>query len=182
MIVPQTLYHLYNRGNNKQRIFFQERNYQYFKQKVLTELGEHVHFLAYCLMPNHFHFLLYTKEEMDQKIFSNGLRTLLSSYTRAIQKQENMTGSLFQQNTKYKEVVSDGYLLTCFHYIHQNPFKAGLVTKIEDWPHSSFNEYWKNSCGLCDTGLGKKALQLSADFYSDSYRAISEKQIRPIFE
>ena len=95
---PGTLYHLYNRGNNKQVIFFQERNYDFFKQKALRELGSQVDILAYCLMPNHFHFLISTKTTFDPKKFSDSLRTLLSSYTRAILKQEGITGSLFQQN------------------------------------------------------------------------------------
>jgi putative transposase len=82
-------------------------------------------------MPNHFHFLVSTKSDFNSVKFSNAFRTLLSSYTRAIQKQENMTGSLFQQNTKAKELTDNKYASSCFHYIHQNPFRSQLVDKLK---------------------------------------------------
>jgi putative transposase len=182
MVAPNTLYHIFNRGNNQRPIFFQERNFQFFKQKTLRELSDHVSFIAYCLMPNHFHFLAYTKSDINEDNFSNGLRTLLSSYTRAIQRQEKFTGSLFQQNSKKKDVVSNDYALTCFHYIHQNPLKAGLVKKIEDWPHCSFNEYWLDSPGLCDTTLGRQIITMSPDFYKESYKVVSENRVKRLIE
>src|SRR6187551_1515150 len=74
---PETLYHIYNRGNNKQLIFFQERNYEFFMAKAVNEFRNELDFLAYCLMPNHFHFLVYTKPEFDTQKFSNAMRSLL---------------------------------------------------------------------------------------------------------
>ena len=174
---PGTLYHLYNRGNNKQVIFFQERNYDFFKQKALRELGSQVDILAYCLMPNHFHFLISTKTTFDPKKFSDSLRTLLSSYTRAIQKQEGITGSLFQQNSKFKELSTNEYACACFHYIHQNPVKAGLTKKLEDWPHQSFKEYWKKEFGICNVAMGDQFLTIATDanrFYNESYQMIPD--------
>jgi len=171
-LFPESIYHIYNRGNNKQVIFPQERNYSYFINKAHSELKNEIDFLAYCLMPNHFHFLIATKLEYDSLKFTNALRTLLSSYTRAINKQQNTTGSLFQQNTKSIEIDSDSYASTCFHYIHQNPFKAGLVKKIEDWPYHSFNQYWKNDPGICNVSLGLSLINISGDsnqFYKDAY-------------
>ncbi|MFN7839584.1 MAG: transposase [Bacteroidota bacterium] len=105
-LAPNALYHIYIRGNNRQPIFFHDRNYDFFINKAYTELKSEIDFLAYCLMPNHFHLSVYTKPTCNAKEFSNGMRTLLSSYTRAIQKQEQITGSLFQQNTKCKELIS----------------------------------------------------------------------------
>ena len=61
---PGYLYHVYNRGNNKEKIFFKERNYFYFLTKVKLELSEYFHFIAYCLMPNHFHFLIRIKPDL----------------------------------------------------------------------------------------------------------------------
>ena len=173
LLQPKTLYHVYNRGNNKQKIFFQAKNYDYFKKKACLELGDQIYFMAFCLMPNHFHFLIYTKSDFEPKKFSSGLRTLLSSYTRAINKQESTTGSLFQQNTKFKQIDSDEYSQICLHYIHQNPLKSRLVKKMEDWPHHSFNEYWKNEEGLCNTALAKELIRLAPDFYEKSYQVIS---------
>ena len=60
---------------------------------------------------------------------------------KGINKRNNFTGSLFQQNTKAKIVSSSDYRRICFHYIHQNPIKAKLTEKMEDWPYSSFPDY-----------------------------------------
>ena len=173
-IDPENLYHIYNRGNNKSRLFFQERNYDFFLKKVVNHFSRHVDLLAYCLMPNHFHFMIYAKETIDSNKFSGSLRTLLSSYTRAIQNQEKRTGSLFQQNTKAAEIY--GYAENCFHYIHQNPLKAGIVKKIEDWRYSSFNEYWKGEKGICNIELAHTLLNLEGNpdkFYAQSCHHLS---------
>ncbi|WP_461088195.1 transposase [Spirosoma gilvum] len=81
----------------------------------------------------------------DQTVLSDGFRNLLSSYTQGINKQENRTGSLFAQNTKAKLVSCNetkiDYSLLCLNYIHQNPLRAGLVQRAEDWPYSSFIDY-----------------------------------------
>ncbi|HMR57509.1 MAG TPA: transposase [Cyclobacteriaceae bacterium] len=182
-LAPESLYHLYNRGNNKQVIFPQERNYSYFLTKAHHEFKAEIDFLAYCMMPNHFHFLIFTKPEYNSAKFTNALRTLLSSYTRAINKQQNTTGSLFQQNTRSIEISSDTYSSTCFHYIHQNPLRAGLFQKIEDWPHHSFSQYWKNPEGICNVHLGHSLINISNDsnqFYKDSYRVIPEEYLLKI--
>ena len=103
-------------------------------------------------MPNHFHFLVNTTEKSVQlekvgsievSSLANGFRKLLSSYAQAINKQEQRTGSLFRQKTKAK-LLSEAnahYPVQCFHYIHQNPVRASLVKRMEDWEFSSFQDY-----------------------------------------
>ena len=138
-----SFYHVFNRGINKQKIFFNEDNYEYFLDKIETHIAPHCDILSYCLMPNHFHLLISTIENSDK--LSKGLQIALFSYTRAINAQENRTGSLFSQNTKRKliQVRDNGlYLKSVFNYIHENPVNAGLCTEPEDWKHSSFNEYF----------------------------------------
>src|SRR5260221_10071635 len=126
------LYHIYNRGNNKQKIFFNPANYLFFLRKTRTFILPHCDILAYCLMPNHFHFLInsdirtITTKSIagkEKNILSEGIRNLLSSYTQGINKQNSTTGSLFQQNTKSKCLNAGSKLhdLLCSHYIHQNP-------------------------------------------------------------
>lgn len=105
---------------------------------------------AYCLIPNYFHLLVYSKENIKSFAFSKDLQIMLRSYTRAINKQKNRTGSLFQQNTKIKKLIKDNllqrninddnYPLTCFHSIHQNPLRAKVSEPLEDWEMSSFQE------------------------------------------
>jgi len=109
---PREFYHVYNRGNNRQPIFFNERNYLFFLKKVKKQLLPFSEIIAYCLMPNHFHFLLRPNDNglkerntfggkpMQELAYRIGI--LLSSYSQAINKQNKTTGSLFQQKTKAK--------------------------------------------------------------------------------
>lgn len=132
------LYHIYNRDNNRQPIFFKPDNYLYFLEKVRKFVLPHCDILAYCLMPNHFHFLISSDNrtvitkligDQNRNILSEGIRNLLQTYTKAINKQNSSTGSLFQQNTKAKCLSkgSNSYDYICMNYIHQNPMKAKLV-------------------------------------------------------
>lgn len=135
------IFHCYNRGNNKRNIFFNEENYLFFLRKLRKHLLPFAEVLAYCLMPNHFHFLIYVNEEVELEELMNNWRIMLSSYTRAINKANDWTGSLFQQKTKFKKVETDDQGRICFNYIHQNPVNANLVEKMESWSYSSYLDY-----------------------------------------
>lgn len=202
----QGIYHIYNRGNNKQPIFFNDNNYIYFLKKVRKEVVPHSHILAYCLMPNHFHFLVQIKSVLAQRFkqidlkgsisqhatikmqterhpLSSAIGILLSSYSQAINTQNGTTGSLFQQKTKAKYLDHIDLAVTVFHYIHQNPVKAGLVQKMEDWEFSSFKDYAGLRGGtLTNQELGFELFGLNREsFHKESHRAIQEKGMRYIF-
>jgi len=171
-----SLYHLFNRGNQRQPIFFQERNYYFFLEKIKKTFVNDIDLLAYCLMPNHFHLLAITSDAFDPSSFSSRLKTMLSSYTQALQKQQHFVGSLFQQNTKKKELPDFQDAFNCFQYIHQNPLKAKLVKQMEHWPHSSFKEYFNSKPKICNVSLGRKLLDLSpnpGEFYTQSINLIN---------
>ena len=187
------LYHIYNRGNNRRKIFYTPDNYIFFLKKVRRYLLPYCDILSYSLIPNHFHFLIHsdertiaTKTIRDQvrNPLSEGIRLLLSSYTQAINKQNKFTGSLFQQNTKAKPIVkgSRNYDLTVFHYIHQNSYRANLVERMEDWEYSSFRDYCGQRSGtLCNKELAIKLLGLNMKtFYEESYKAIGIDDINKI--
>jgi putative transposase len=188
------LYHIYNRGNNKQTIFFKRDNYLYFLNKVKKYISPNCDILAWCLMPNHFHFLIHANtntlklvKETPLKInsFTEGLRLLLSSYTQGINVQLDRTGNLFQQKTKSKCVFEgdENYGHTTFQYIHQNPFKANLVTKMEDWEFSSFADYAGLRNGtLCNMELAATLLDLKlGNFLQDSYAVLPDDLLVKIF-
>lgn len=192
-LIPQNLYHIYNRGNNRQTIFFNDDNYLFFIKKLRTHIIPYCDLLSYCLMPNHFHLMVKTPENFEEKKFYNNYKIMLSSYTRAINKSNNAVGSLFQQNSKTKNISeicqsvktnSVNYPQVCFHYIHQNPIKAKLVSKMEDWQYSSFKDYAGLRKGtLCNQSLAKSLLDLPSDkndFYSLSYRVINEDDFKVI--
>ena len=184
-------YHIYNQGNNRQKVFFEPRNYLYFITKMREFILPHADILCYCLMPNHFHILVNvhnvhlsahnssddfksSDEFTKSRSFNQSIAILLRSYTRAINIQENRTGSLFRPKTKAKNGIieelitinnkhkdiffgGDNYLMTtCFKYIHNNPVKAGLVLKPEDWQYSSAPDYAGVRKGtLCNKQLAK---------------------------
>lgn len=188
------LYHIYNQGNNKQLLFYSRGNYLYFLKLYKKFVSNHGDLLAYCLMPNHFHFLINTNENsirpknvgsLQLTELSNGIRMLLSSYSSAINKQENMTGSLFRQKTQAKllENESENYPFICFRYIHQNPMKAGLVGKLEDWEFSSFAEYHnKNIHAKCNHELARKLIGIKSEtFIEESYSVIDSDKIRKMY-
>lgn len=186
--ISESIYHVYNRGNNRQKIFFSEANYWFFIKKIKKEILPCADLIAYCLMPNHFHLLFVVKEHADRDTdrLSRKLGTLQSSYTRAINIQENTTGSLFQQKVKSIEIssihghqIEADYLTTCFHYIHQNPLKAGIVNKLEEWKFSSYNEYAGNSAsGMISKSLAKELVEIDwNNFYEESYRVIDEESL-----
>ncbi len=185
------LFHIYNRGNNRQQIFFNRENYIYFLEKVNTFLKPHADVMAWCLMPNHFHFMVYISADRDVKELSKGIQVILRSYTRGVNKQQGRTGSLFTQNTCSKALLDEfrekkkPYTETCFHYIHQNPVKAGLVGQMEDWEFSSFRDYIGLRNGrLINRTVTNQFLEISQDFaqfHKDSYGDLDENLIENIW-
>lgn len=95
------LYHIYNRGNGKENIFIEERNYFYFLVQYEKYLFELLDTFAYCLLPNHFHLLVRPKVNNPEKI-SEQFRKLCISYSMSINKQEKRKGNLFQRGFKRK--------------------------------------------------------------------------------
>ncbi len=186
---PDTIFHIYNQGNNRQPIFFKPDNYLFFQQKMRKYLLPHGDMLCYCLMPNHFHWLFYVREVKayspgdlkspgEWRALNDSIAILLRSYTRAINKQENRTGALFREDTKAKDGWMEGFIAledrrtrsqfwneygyTCFQYIHENPVKAGLVKRAEEWPYSSSRDYLGLRSGtLCNQVLARDLLNLS---------------------
>ena len=189
------VYHVYNRGNKQQIIFFSRENYLYFLNKIKKQLTPYADVLCWCLMHNHFHFMIHVKnhsshdlKSSDELQINRSIGTILRSYTRAIQKQEHFTGSLFQQKTKAKNIFSSGgenHLQLCFHYIHQNPMKANLVNKMEDWEFSSFQDYVGLRNGiLCNQQFTKKLMNLPIvenELYKQSYENLNFALVEHLF-
>ncbi len=188
------LYHIYNRGNNNQPVFFSNENYLYFLRKCQYYLKPTATILSWCLMPTHFHFLTKATAKSIEPVKSGGItmsnlanafRLLQSSYAKGINQQLSRTGSLFQQKTKAKVIDDvDGYAATVFSYIRQNPYAAGLVKHLEDWPYSSFPDYIGIRNGtLCDIDAAIKILQLNPkELQSDTYKEIDLTKIKSLID
>jgi putative transposase len=175
-------YHIYNQGNNKQQLFLEPDNYEYFKQLIVHYIKPNCQIISWCLMPNHYHFLILTNDEsvkektvgsLKIQYLSNGFRLLQSTYSHAINKRFSRSGSMFRQRYKSKHIDTgkDGkYLNACFNYIHQNPVAASLVHSIEDWKYSSFKTYLLgHDDELTEQTTGRKFLEIdNTTFYIES--------------
>lgn len=177
-------YHVYNRGINKQITFNKEPDYfrahdlaRYYSslcpkkefssfiklskntrddywKKVIDHSDKLVKFICYCLMPNHFHFIL--KQNVDNGI-SKFMADFQNSYTRYFNTKNNKFGPIFQGRFKSELIDNDRYLLHLSRYIHLNPYSSKIVNskdKLFDYPWSSFQEYISNfTPALCTTKL-----------------------------
>jgi putative transposase len=137
-IYADTYYHIYNRGNNKDLIFFEDENYRYFLTQFKKYVAPFCDVFAYCLMPNHFHFFLKVN---DEQLFVKGIKNFFISYSKAINKRYNRVGSLFQGRYKASEVTSESYFTRIITYIHQNPLVARLVKNMDEYKYSSYTAY-----------------------------------------
>jgi putative transposase len=139
-------YHVYNRGNNHENIFIEEKNYRYFLEKIKKYILPIADVYAYCLLKNHFHIVLRIKDKIDlpekfkEKIhlpFSN----LFNSYSKSINKMYNRDGSLFQEHLQRNRIEDEMYLKQLIVYVHLNPVKHRFTDSFESYSHSSYRAY-----------------------------------------
>jgi REP element-mobilizing transposase RayT len=144
-LVVSQFYHIYDRGINRENIFFEERNYRYFLDLYIKYITPVADTYAYCLLKNHFHLLVQVKETFEVSETSKVLdpnqqfSNFLNAYAKAINKAYNRTGSLFEGRFGRIPVTTDAYLMTLIHYIHFNPQKHRFVADFRDWPYSSYH-------------------------------------------
>ena len=137
-------YHIYNRGNNGENLFVEERNYPHFLRSYVRYISPIADTFAFALLRNHFHLLVRIKVPPDvagsrdlpnpTQQFSN----LCNSYAKSINKAYGRTGSLFQKRFGRIPVTSDAYFAALVRYIHFNPQKHGFVTDFRQYPYSSY--------------------------------------------
>ena len=140
-------YHIYNRGINGEPLFREERNYRYFLRLWAKYTEPVAETYAYCLLNNHFHFLVRIKETQTGPISEIGpvlavsrqFNNLFIAYAKAFNKAYDRTGSLFESPFKRKLVETDRYFAALVAYIHRNPQKHGFVDYFGDWPYSSYH-------------------------------------------
>lgn len=190
--VKENIYHIYNRSN--ETVFYSDGNYLFFLQKVNTLLKPVCEILSWCLMPNHFHFLIQAtdisekyieeKHRKSTQILSKNIGILLSAYTQAINKQQGRKGKLWAHDTKAKQITggSDNYGLQCLHYIHQNPLRAGLVKDLNLWKYSSYPDYMDFRQGkLVNKQLSLELFHISKDDLKEQSQYLIEKNISEKF-
>ncbi|MDO5435520.1 MAG: transposase [Clostridia bacterium] len=142
------IYHVMLRGINRQQIFYDKEDYDHFAkvlQQVRQVSGMKLH--AYCMMGNHIHLLVQETEEPIETIF----KRIGSAFVYWYNLKYERVGHLFQDRYRSEPVDSDTYYLTVLRYILQNPVKAGICARPEDYPYSSAKDYLTGHTGITDT-------------------------------
>lgn len=138
-----TFYHVYNRAVEKRIIFYTEYDYEYFLNKViLFKERTNVKIIAYCVLPNHWHFLLKLTSQVDLQAISKFISLLSNSYTKYFNLNKDHAGRIFQGPFKSKLVRDDDYLRVLINYINLNPLKHKITNKAGDWPYTSHHNYF----------------------------------------
>jgi len=186
----ESFYHVFNRGVAKRKIFVDDSDYNYFlyllkrylgkelltdaKNRPIPNYSHDMELVAYCLMPNHFHMLLYQE---TQDVIEKFFRSIGTAYSMYFNKKYKRVGSLFQDRYKAVHIDDDPYLTHISRYIHLNPLDIGKDYK--KYGYSSL-QYWlhpKTSPSWLKPSRGRAEFQ-SAKEYSDflkSYESVKEE-------
>jgi putative transposase len=128
-------YHVLNRGNGRLRVFHKDADYLAFL-KLIDDAVERLplRVLSYCLIPNHFHLVLWPHGDGD---LSRWMQWLLTAHVRRYHRHSGGSGHVWQGRFKAFPIQRDEHLLTVMRYVERNPLRAGLVKKAQAWPWSS---------------------------------------------
>jgi len=194
------VYHVFNRGVNRQQIFFSQNSYkrfldvckyyQYFSPPIrfsyylemsieqrllfmqsLQMQEKKVSILAYCLMPNHFHFLL---EQLQENGISKFISQICNSYTKYVNTRYNRVGPLLQGIFKAVQIETDEQLMHVSRYIHLNPIASHVIRndQLENYTWSSYPKYYSGNQNFVNS---EKVLSLFSS--SDEYKSFISDQI-----
>jgi REP-associated tyrosine transposase len=194
--VPGGYFHIYNRGNAKQEIFFDDTDYRFFLLRLMQNVYPDRHSLPrrarplplgsfsvvlYCLMPNHFHLVL----KQNGTVSTGTLMTrICTSYSKYFNVKHQRVGHLFQDQFKQKHITDNRYLKNLSAYIHNNPCEAGLVRNAIAYQWSSCREYAEGGQnGWCEKDIVLEQFSNPGDYvnFVETYKgAIDEVSMMPI--
>ncbi|MBI5857878.1 MAG: hypothetical protein HZB42_09580 [Sphingobacteriales bacterium] len=154
-IIEGQYFHIYNRGVNSEDLFKEKRNYYYFLEQYKFYCSEVLETLSYCLLKNHFHLLVYIKENVEvprrdgkEGMFrlnaSKQLGHFFNSYAQSINKAYNRTGPLFESPFERKSVDDENYIMSMIYYCHRNAVHHGFADDLRDWEFSSYHSILTN--------------------------------------
>ncbi len=154
-LIEGEYFHIYNRGVNGEDIFKEERNYHYFLQQYNIYCSNILETLAYALLKNHFHLVVYIKENVTVPSYnrqgivklnaSKQLSHFFNSYAQSVNKVYKRTGPLFESPFERKLVEDDVYLISLIYYCHYNPQLHEFVHNFKDWPFTSYHDIIDNN-------------------------------------
>ncbi len=131
-------YHVMGRGNGKAVVYYDDGDYAAFLRLILGACERRpMRIIAYCLMPNHFHLVLWPERDGE---LSSWMHWLLTSHVQRHRSRHGTTGHVWQGRFKAFPIQSDHHLLRVLRYVERNPVRAGLATAAARWPWSSLRE------------------------------------------
>lgn len=132
-------YHIIVQGINKEYIFDKERYIKKYHNLIINNLKKYdLKIIAYCIMSNHAHLLLYAEKTETMAEYMKSINT---SYARYYNRNENRVGIVFRNRYESEPIYNQRYLLNCIAYIHNNPVKAKIVDSVERYKYSSYKDY-----------------------------------------
>jgi putative transposase len=138
-VIAGNCYHLYNRGNNRMRLFHQRADYIAFLWLLAESFDEiDVPLLAACVMPNHVHLVLRPRRDDDLARWAHWLFT---THARRYHKKFGTSGRVWQGRYKASLAQADSHMLILLRYVERNALRANLVRRAEDWEWSSL--HWR---------------------------------------
>jgi len=175
-ILPGQPQHVIQRGNNREDVFFADKDYHFYEEKLLEACHKyHCEIHAYVLMTNHIHLLMtpYTADGISRVMQSIG-----RFYVQYINRCHNRTGSLWEGRYKASLIDSEAYLLTCMRYIELNPVRAEIVTHPGDyrWSSYDYNALGKEN-SLVTPHLIYRQLAQTTEDKLNAYEALFEEEL-----
>lgn len=157
-------FHVYNRGVNRAKIFFSDRDYcRFIELMKISLINEQLSLHAYSLMPNHYHMILL---QHAPRAMSSYLKRVCELYAKEMNRRSGRTGHLFQGRYRIHPIDGPSTLVFVSRYVHRNPVLAGLVSLAEEWEYSSCRAYY----GEVDSGFLSTEPILRLAGGSDAYR------------
>jgi len=163
-LAPDTYYHIFNRGINSETLFKEKRNYAFFLSRYLKYISPIARTYAFCLLKNHFHFLICTRSEetlknfmpvgkaySTEQIISLQFSHLFNSYAQAVNNRFSRTGGLFETPFRRIEINEEYYLLHLIAYIHLNPIKHGFTKDYINYLYSSYHLLLEGKSKILET-------------------------------
>lgn len=135
--------HVMVQGINKEYIFDEEWCIKRYLNIIYKNKEKYQYeILAYCIMNNHAHFLIYT-EKIEE--FSKAMHTTNLSFAQMYNREKERKGVIFRNRYKSEPIYDEIYLINCIKYIHNNPVNAKMVEKCEEYKYSSYRDYINNT-------------------------------------
>ena len=168
-------YHVLNRGNARGTVFHKDGDFAAFV-KLLKEADERtpIRLLAYCLMPNHFHLVVWPRHDGDLSEF---MKWLMTAHVRRYHQHYHSRGHIWQGRFKAFPIEEDIHLLTVLRYAERNPVRADLVQRAQDWRWSSAARPQPREGPQLDPGPVRRAANW-LDFVNEPHTEAEVKRMR----